>query len=268
MEKQTSFLSLANTKKLKCEKFLDEMSKVIPWQKYLDILSPLYHSNSKTGRKKKELLMMLKIYFLQQWYSLSDPGVEEAIYDRNSFQRFLDIDLMQEKVPDETTILGFRHFMEENGLQEEIFEYTKELLIEKGLMMKEGTIVDATIILAPSSTKNKDKKRDPEMSSTKKNDQWYFGMKAHIGVDAKSGLVHTVVTSTAKVSDIQKMDELIHGEEKAILGDKGYFSDERKRVARKQSIFWGVLDKQKGKRKLSKGKKYRNKKLSVIRAKV
>jgi len=158
--KQTSFLSLAHRKVLKCERFLKEMLQVIPWEEFIRIIKPYYKKQSSLGRNKKELLMLLKIYFIQQWYNLSDPGVEEAIYDRNSFQRFLGIDLLGESVPDETTILNFRHLLEEHGLQKKLFEKARDVLADKNLIMKQGTVVDATIIEAPSSTKNKDKKRD------------------------------------------------------------------------------------------------------------
>lgn len=266
--KQGSFLSLAHNKPLRCEKFLNEMNKIIPWGKLLTPIAK-YYKEQRTGRKRKELLLMLKIYFLQQWYNLSDPGMEEAIYDRNSFQKFLEIDLLsKETVPDETTILNFRHLLEEYNLQEQLFKIVNRLLEEKGLMMKEGTIVDATIVSASSSTKNKDKKRDEEMSSTKKNGTWHFGMKAHIGVDAKSGLVHSIKTTKAKEHDKSEMDKLCHGKEKAIFGDKGYYDEKKKKEARNNEIFWGVLDRGKRRKKLSSSQKKRNKKLSSVRAKV
>jgi len=262
---QPSFLSIAHQKKLRCERFLDDMTKVIPWQAFMEEVIK-YENQKPTGRKRTDALLLLKIYFLQQWYNLSDPGAEEAIYDRNSFQKFLGIDLLGQTVPDETTILNFRHFLEEHGLQTKFFAIVRNLLEEKHLLMKSGTIVDATIISAPSSTKNEEKKRYPDMSSTKKGNEWYFGMKAHIGVDADSGFVHAVETSTAKVHDKAKMQELFHGEEKAKFGDKGYAGDEDKREARKAGIFWGVLDKGRINHPLSGSQKKRNKKLSSIRA--
>ena len=227
-----------------------------------------YEVRQHMGRKRTDALMLLKIHFLQQWYNLSDPGAEEAIYDRNSFQKFLEIDLLGQTVPDETTILNFRHFLESHGLQIKFFAIVRSLLEEKHLLMRSGTIVDATIIEAPSSTKNKEKKRDPDMSSTKKNGDWHFGMKAHIGVDADSGFIHTVETSTAKVHDKAKMNDLFHGEEKAKFGDKGYVGDEDKREARKVGIFWGVLDKGRINHPLSRSQKKRNRKLSSVRSKV
>lgn len=264
---QNSFLSLAQHKKLRCERFLDDMNGVIPWGKLVGKILP-YYKDRETGRKKKEVMMMLRIYFLQQWYNLSDPGAEEAIYDRNSFQKFLGIDLLSESVPDETTILNFRHLLEANRLQEKFFKVINDILEEKGFMMREGTIVDATIIVAPSSTKNKDKKRDPEMSSTKKGNDWFFGMKAHVGVDDTNALVHTLKTSTAKVHDNAVAEELYHGQEKRKFGDKGYYSQEAKREARRLGIFWGVLDRGKSGHPLSSSQKKRNKKLSSVRSKV
>ncbi len=263
-----SFLSLAlNKKKLKCERFLDEMDQVIPWYRLINKVEQHY-KEKKTGRNRKETKLMLKIYFLQQWYNLSDPAAEEAIYDRNSFQKFLDIDLLSDSIPDETTILNFRHLLEENNIQEKFFKIMNGVLEKNGLIIKEGTILDATIITAPSSTKNKDGKRDEEMSSTKKGNDWYFGMKAHIGVDHKSGIVHSVKTTTAKIHDKEMQNDLLHGEEKAIFGDKGYYKEEDKREMRKKEIFCGILDKAKRNRPLSIKQEKRNGRLSLIRAKV
>ncbi len=265
--KQPSFLAIAHHKRLRCERFLHEMEEVVPWDAFLEKIMPSYQQKH-TGRKRTDALQLLKIHFLQQWYNLSDPGAEEAIYDRNSFQKFLDMDLLADTVPDETTILNFRHLLEEHGLQKEFFNIVERILEDRHLLMKNGTIVDATIIEAPSSTKNEEKKRDPDMSSTKKNGEWHFGMKAHIGVDAQSGLVHTVETSTAKVHDKAKMKELFHGEENAKFGDKGYVGDEDKRKARRAGIFWGILDKGRRGHPLSWSQKKRNRKMSSIRSKV
>lgn len=265
---QTSFLQLAmRKKKLKCERFLDEMSQVVPWEKLADEIRPFYVKKD-TGRKKTKLTLLLKIYCLQQWYNLSDPGAEEAIYDRNSFQKFLKIDLLANDVPDETTILNFRHLLEEHQLQVKFFDVIKAILDEKGLIVKNGTITDAVIINAPSSTKNKDRKRDKEMTSTKKGNNWFFGMKGHAGVDADSGIVHSFKTTTAKDHDKTKQEDLLHGEEKAIFGDKGYFDEKKKKECRNEEIYYGVLDKAKRGKKLSSSQKKRNRKLSSIRAKV
>ena len=265
--RQNSFLSLAQQKKLRCEKFLEEMEKIIPWERFCDEVQPFY-GEKETGRKRMELVIMLKIYFLQQWYSLSDPAAEEGIYDRNSFQKFLEIDLLSHPVPDETTILNFRHLLEKHKLQERFFAVVNELLEQKGLLMKAGTIVDATIIAAPSSTKNREQRRDPEMSQTKKGNQWYFGMKAHIGTDAGSGIVHHLHTTAAKTNDRVPFRRLLHGEEKAIFGDKGYAKQEDKRMARAEGILWAVSDRGASHHPLSSSQRKRNRKFSSVRAKV
>lgn len=268
MMKQNSFLALAqNQKRLRCEKFLEEMDQVLPWEKFFNEIAPHYREK-ETGRKKMELSMMLKVYFLQQWYSLSDREAEEMIYDRNSFQKFLGIDLLSQKAPDETTILNFRHLLEEQRLQERFLRIVNAVLEKRGLLMKEGTIVDATIIAAPSSTKNREQKRDPEMSSTKKGNQWYFGMKAHIGVDAQSGVVHRIETTPAKTNDRVPFRKLLHGEERALFGDKGYFKREDKREARASGILWAISDRATVKRKLSLSQRKKNRKHSSVRAKV
>jgi IS5 family transposase len=264
---QPSFLSLAHRKKLRCEKFMEEMEKIIPWGKFCDEIQP-YYEEKETGRKRMELLIMLKIYFLQQWYALSDPAAEEAIYDRNSFQKFLGIDLLSHQVPDETTILNFRHLLEAHELQKRFFEVVNDMLIKKGLLMKEGTIVDATIIAAPPSTKNREHKRDPEMSQTKKGNEWYFGMKAHIGSDARSGIVHHLHTTAAKTNDRVPMKQLLHGEERAIFGDKGYYKQEDKRIARASGILWAVSDRGSFHHPISSSQRKRNRKFSSVRAKV
>jgi len=264
---QSSFLALSHSKKLRCEKFLDEMKKVIPWDAFLKEINT-YYDEKTVGRKKKDALLMLKIYFLQQWYNLSDPGAEEAIYDRNSFQKFLQIDLLADVPPDETTILNFRHLLEKHQLQRRFFTIVKDIMEEKGFILKKGTTVDATIIEAPSSTKNKDKRRDSDMSSTKKHGQWYFGMKAHIGTDTDTGVIHSLQTSTAKVHDKDKFDELMHGREKAKFGDKGYYDEDLKKTARENGIYWGILDKGKRNNPLSASQKKSNRKLSSIRSKV
>lgn len=268
MPSAQSFLSLAlNKKKLRCERFLDEMDRVVPWHKLINKVEQHY-KEKKTGRNRKETKLMLKIYFLQQWYNLSDPSAEEAVYGRNSFQKFLNIDLLSDNVPDEATILNFRHLLEENNLQEKFFKIMNKVLEKNHLIVKEGTILDAAIVAAPSSAKNKDGKRDPEMSSTKKGNDWYFGLKAHIGADRKSGIVRSIKTATAKIHGKDMMNDLLHGEEKAVFGDKGYYKEEDKREMRKQEIFCGILDKGKRNHPLSNKQKRRNNRLPSIRAKV
>ncbi len=265
---QLSFLSLAQQKKaLKCERFLNEMRQVIPWEKITNLIQP-YYSNNVFGRKPKSLLLMLRIYCLQQWYQLSDPGMEESIYDRISFQKFLELDLLQDSVPDETTILNFRHLLEENDLTHKIFALISNYLADKGLLLREGTIVDATIISSPTSTKNKEGKRDEEMSSTKKNNQWFFGMKTHVGVDVKRGIAHSYEFTTAKVHDRDCFPLLLHGEERSVFGDKAYSSDIDKNKARDADVFWGVLDKGKRNHPLSIKQKKRNRTFSSVRSKV
>lgn len=265
---QLTFASLTPKKrKVRADKFLEEMEEIIPWKELLNIIEPHYPKKGN-GRPPMNLLMMLKIYCLQQWYNLSDPAMEEAIYDRISFQRFLRIDLMIERVPDETTILHFRHLLEKYDLTNKVFEYISRYLEERGLMMKKGTIVDATIITSPSSTKNRERKRDPEMSSTKKNNQYYFGMKVHAGGDSRSGLVHSIEVTTAKTPDVKVLPSLLHGKEQAVFGDKGYASDRDKHYAREASVYWGVLDKKKPYRELSPKQERKNKRLSSIRSKI
>lgn len=266
---QLTFASFTLKKKsqLRAEKFLKEMELVVPWKKISNLIKPYYFTN-KIGRPAYNLDLMIKIYCLQQWYNLGDLSMEEAIYDRLSFQRFLRIDLMNDLIPDETTILNFRHILENYNLQKKIFHLLNSYLESKGLIMKEGTIVDATIIHSPSSTKNKDKKRDPDMSSTKKNNSYYFGMKAHIGVDSHGGLIHSCEVTTAKVADKQKFADLLHGEEKAVFGDKGYVSKKDKHYARDAEVYWGILDRRGPHKNLSSKQKKRNQKLSKIRSKV
>ena len=211
---------------------------------------------------------MLRIYCLQQWYNLSDPGAEDAIKDRLSFQRFLHLDPFVDAVPDETTILNFRHLLEKNDLQEMIFKAINQHLEDKGLLMKRGTLVDATIIAAPSSTKNSSGKRDPEMSSTRKGSQYYFGMKAHIGVDGDSGLVHSLVGTKAKCHDSTQRERLLHGEEQVIGGDKGYSDEKFKQFCRAAGVVYAISDKAKRHHPLSNAQKKRNRQLSSWRAKV
>lgn len=265
--KQTSFLSLVKAKRiLRKERFLLEMDRVIPWEQMLNVISEYYYPTKETvvGRKKKELMMMIKIYFLQQWYNLSDPLMEEEIYETASFQKFLDIDLLADIVPDETTILRFRHFLEQHNLTDKLFDIVNKLLEERGLILKKGTIVDATIIETDRNRKNPDQ----DMSSTKKNNNFHYGAKAHIGVDADSGAVHTVEVTTAKMADNKKMEDLMHGEERALFGDKGYISKAKKKEFRKKGLFWGILDKGNKYHHLSSSQEKRNKKLSSIRSKV
>ena len=186
---------------------------------------------------------MLRVYFLQNWYALSDPMAEETLYDSETMRRFAGIELGDDRIPDETTILNFRHLLERHGLTDAIFADVNAHLADKGITLRSGTLVDATIIDAPSSTKNNSKARDPEMSSTKKGNDWYFGMKAHIGVDAESGVTNSLETTTAKVHDSQVWDALLHGRETSVWADKGYVSATREAAFSGPGKVWGVMRK-------------------------
>jgi len=204
------------------EQFLAQMDQVIPWRELCEVIEPFYPKADGAGRPPKALAMMLRIHFLQHWFNLSDPAMEEALYDSRAMRRFAGIDLGETPVPDETTILKFRHLLEAHNLGERLFELIGEYLQANGLKIATGTIVDATLLSAPSSTKNRQKSRDPEMHSTKKGNQWYFGMKAHIGVDSKTKLIHAVVATAANVHDSQVLPDLLHGEETRVWGDAAY----------------------------------------------
>jgi IS5 family transposase len=225
--KQISFAQAEHQNKKKVtrrERFLAQMDALVPWQRLIDALSPSYFPNSagKRGRPPIGLERMLRIYFLQQWYALADEALEDAIYDSQAMRDFVGIDLAIESVPDATTLLRFRHLLEKHALTQRIFEEINAHLAEKGLFMREGTIVDATIVAAAPSTKNKAKQRDPEMKQTKKGNQWYFGMKAHIGVDAVTGLTHSVAATSANVADVTMTSELVRDDDKRVYGDAGY----------------------------------------------
>ena len=205
------------------EKFLSEMDRVVPWKDLCAVVAPFYPKGSSgAGRPPVGLERMLRIYFLQQWFNLSDPAVEEALYDSASMRAFVDIDLGRESAPDETTVCKFRHLLEKHALGGQIFEATRRHLQSRGLVVANGTIVDATIIDAPSSTKNEDKARDPEMHQTKKGNEWYFGMKAHIGVDSQNKLIHSLAVTAANVADSKVLPHLLHGKETRVWGDQAY----------------------------------------------
>ena len=224
-------------KPTKREKFLAEMERVVPWKELYSLIEPFYPKAGK-GRPPVGLERMLRIHFLQSWFNLSDPAAEEALYDMESMRRFVGIDLGNEPVPDETTICKFRHLLETHDLGERIFQEVNAHLEEKGLRLSEGTIMDATIINAPSSTKNQDKKRDPDMHSTKKGNQYYFGMKIHVGVDSESRTVHSLVTTPANVHDSKMVEDILHGEENAVFGDSAYMG-KTEEIAKKAP---GALD--------------------------
>jgi len=267
--KNLSFASLAyenKKKKTRREQFLEEMNQVIPWGELIKIIEK-YYPKAGNGRQPMPLERMLRIYFMQQWYGLSDPAMEDALYDIESMRRFADIDIAVDVVPDETTILNFRHLLEKYNLTQQMFEKTNHYLTEKGLLLREGTIVDATIINAPSSTKNREQKRDPEMRSTRKNNQYYFGMKAHVGTDTR-GLAHNLVVTNAAVHDSQVMDKLVHGDEKAIFGDKAYSNEAKKNEYEGKGIQWRVNLRGCHWRKLTEAEVELNHRQSQTRAKV
>lgn len=225
--KQISFAQAEHQNKKKVtrrERFLAQMDALVPWQRLIDALSASYFPNAagKRGRPPIGLERMLRIYFLQQWYALADEALEDAIYDSQAMRDFIGIDLAIESVPDATTLLRFRHLLEKHALTQRIFEEINASLAEQGLFMREGTIVDATIVAAAPSTKNQAKQRDPEMKQTKKGNQWFFGMKAHIGVDAVTGLTHSVAATSANVADVTMADHLVRDDDKRVYGDAGY----------------------------------------------
>ncbi|VTY34762.1 Transposase DDE domain protein [Xylophilus ampelinus] len=207
-------------KKTRREVFLEEMEQVVPWKALLKVIEPHYPVAGR-GRRPYPLGAMLRVHLMQNWFALSDPAMEEALYEIASLRNFAGLSL-SEPIPDETTILNFRHMLEESDLAEDIFKQVNAHLSRKGLLLKRGSIVDATIIAAPSSTKNAEGERDPEMHQTKKGNQWHFGMKAHIGVDADSGLVHTVTTTAANEADVEQVADLLHGKEEQVWADSGY----------------------------------------------
>ena len=235
--KQASLALNLSVKKTRKREFLDQMEHVVPWAALVELISPFY-PQGRTGRPPFSLATMLRIHFMQQWFSLSDPAMEEAFFDTPLYRELAKLEEFG-RLPDESTILRFRHRLEKHKLAEQILLTVNELLTQRGLLLKVGTAVDATLIPAPCSTKNKDKTRDPEMHSSKKGSQWYFGMKAHIGVDADSGLVHTVRGTSGHVSDISESNTLLHGQESIAFGDAGYQGIE-KRPDAKTGVNWQI----------------------------
>ena len=246
------------------ERFLAEMDAILPWDK---LLKPIVRKYPKAGQGRHPIpaAVMLRIYFLQQWYGLSDPGMEDSLYDVESMRRFAGVDL--ECVPDETTILKFRHFLEAHRLTEALFRLTTRYLSERGLLLSEGTIVDASIISAPSSTKNRDRQRDPEMKQTKKGNAWYFGMKTHIGTDTQ-GRVHSVAVTDAAVHDSVMLPDCLHGEETAVYGDKAYADEGRRQAALGRGIDWRVNRKARRGQRLNCADQSFNRKSNRTRARV
>jgi IS5 family transposase len=235
--KQAALKLNLNIKKTRKQVFLEQMEQVIPWGDLVEVIAP-YYPEGKTGRPPFSLQTMLRIHFMQQWFTLSDPAMEEAFFDTPLLREFAQLQEFS-RLPDESTILRFRHRLEKYKLAEQILATVNELLTQRGLLLKAGTVVDATLIAAPSSTKNKDHARDPEMHSSKKGEQMYFGMKAHIGADAQSGFVHTVRGTSGNVHDIVEGNSLLHGQESVAFGDAGYQGIE-KRADAKPNIKWHI----------------------------
>ncbi len=208
-------------RKSRRELFIGEMDKIVPWGGLVALVQPHY-PNGANGRPPVGLDRMLRLYFLQQWFNLSDPGLEDALYESAALRRFAGIDLGREPVPDETTICNFRHLLERHDLGQSMLQMVNEYLAACGIKVATGTIVDATIVHAPSSTKNEQGKRDPEMHQVKKGNQWYFGMKAHVGVDSKQGIVHSAAATPANTADSKVLPELLHGKERKVWGDAAY----------------------------------------------
>ena len=230
MKNQTSFADFEydnRKRQTKREKFLDSMDSLIPWKRWVDLIVPFY-PNGKRGRPPRGIETMLRMILLQDWFNLSDEGLEDSIYDSYAFRKFMGLNFLQEQAPDATTLCKFRALLNENGLAEQIFGSVKQMLDETGKIMHGGTIVDATIIDAPSSTKNKDGKRDPEMHQVKKGNQWYFGERLHIGADAGTGYIHSVEVTAANVSERDIVPSLIREDDEFVYGDAGYSGMEKR----------------------------------------
>lgn len=242
---------LAKPKQTRRERFLSEMDRAVPWTRLVALIEPFY-PEGKRGRPPLGIERMLRVYFLQQWYALGDAALEDTLHDSRAMRAFLGGDV----VPDATTLLKFRHRLERHDLPRQLFAEINALLAEQGRFLREGTIVDATILAAPPSTKNKGKERDPEMHQTKKGNAWHFGMKAHVGVDLDSGLVHTVVGTAANVADVAQAHALLHGQEKAALGDAGYQGVEKRSevVAHLAHVRWHVAAKRGKVKAMAEGK--------------
>jgi len=267
--KQTTLASLAwsnQGKVTRRERFLAEMDAVIPWARLLALIEP-HDPSDGLGRPRKDLELMLRVYFLQQWFNRSDPQAEESRYDSESMRRFAGIELGEAAVPDESTMLRFRHLLEQHQLTRAIFEPVRALLEERNPYLKAGTIVDATIINAPPSTKNADQQRDPEMGSTKKGATWHFGMKLHIGTD-KRGRTHSLTGTSASVNDYTQMPEWLHGTEREIDGDRAYGSEEHRWLCREAHIRYRVNQRAKRFHPLTAGQRHTNRSRSRIRARV
>ncbi|MGG4645801.1 IS5 family transposase [Pseudomonas aeruginosa] len=236
-------------KQTRKELFLIEMDQVVPWKGLVALIDPHY-PKGEGGRPAYPLMAMLRVHLMQNWFGYSDPAMEEALYETTILRQFAGLSL--ERIPDETTILNFRRLLEKHELAAGILAVINGYLGDRGLSLRQGTIVDATLINAPSSTKNKDGKRDPEMHQTKKGNQYYFGMKAHIGVDDESGLVHSVVGTAANVADVTQVDKLLHGEENMVGADAGYTGVEKRPEHEGREVIWQIAARRSTYKKLSK----------------
>lgn len=252
-------------KQTRRERFLIEMEQVVPWAGLLALIEPFY-PKAGNGRPPYPLETMLRIHLLQNWFALSDPAMEEALYEITSLRQFAKLSLTQGSIPEDTTIMNFRHLLEQHELATGILAVINGHLGERGLSLRQGTIVDATIIHAPSSTKNQDGKRDPEMHQTKKGNQYFFGMKAHIGADAESGLVHSVVGTAANVADVTQVDKLLHREENVVCADAGYTGVEKRPEHAGRKVIWQIAARRSTYKQLSKRKIEKAK--AQVRAKV
>jgi transposase, IS5 family len=271
MPRQTTFADLDYSHKkrqTRREVFLGEMEVVVPWPVLLSCIEPHYPRSGRRGRQPMGLASMLRIYCMQNWFNLSDRQMEDALYEIESMRRFAGFGGVTDALPDETTILHFRHLLEKHNLTVILLEEINARLQDQGLLVSRGTMVDASIIHAPSSTKNQEQSRDPEMHQTKKGKQWYFGMKMHIGADVDSEAVHSVAITAANEADIKVLPKLLREQDEVIFGDAGYTSEEYKRGSRKLGIRWCVQDKRKPGQNLSASQKKRNRKHSSIRARV
>ena len=256
------------TKRTRKREFLDEMNLVVPWAELVSLIAPHAPApGAKGGRPPFAVEAMLRIHFLQQWFNLSDPAMEEALYDMALFREFVGLDAGEDNLPDESTILRFRHLLEAHNLSSQILATVNATLAAKGLLLKSGTVVDATLIAAPSSTKNSSGERDPEMHQTKKGNQWHFGMKAHIGVDDESVLVHSVAGTAANVADVTQVDKLLHGVENVVCADAGYTGVEKRSEHAGREVIWQVAARRSTYRKLGKNSPLYKAKRKIEKAK-
>lgn len=246
-------------KQTRRDKFLGQMEQVVPWKRLIAVIEPHYPKSGQRGRPPIGIARILRMYFIQQWYGLADEALEDAIYDSQALRNFCRIDLAVESVPDATTLLNFRHLLETHELPQAMLREVNALLKERGLLMSQGTLIDATLIAAPSSTKNRKHERDPQMHQTKKGNQWYFGLKAHIGADEQSGLVHTVVSTAANVSDISQTANLMHGKEQVVGADAGYVGAQKREEVQQalrdneQQVAWRIAKRRKPIREMADG---------------